>query len=100
MATGMMTVTVIAENYPEKKYVKPLGYALLGAMSFQMINNGVHWASDYPLGLAIGYAVGKAIAGAGRTAASRQGPKSETALRFGPYLFPDGLPGAALSLRF
>lgn len=61
LATGMMALTVISENYPEKKYVKPLGYSLLALLSFQMINNGVHWASDYPMGLAIGYGIGKSI---------------------------------------
>ena len=99
LATCMMTLTIIAENYPEKKYIKPLGYSLLTLLSFQMVNNGVHWASDYPLGLAIGYGVGKAIARTGRTAA-RRGLKSEAALRLGPYLSADGFPGAALSLRF
>jgi hypothetical protein len=27
-----------------------------------MINNGVHWASDFPLGFALGYGYGKYIA--------------------------------------
>jgi len=26
-----------------------------------MINNGVHWASDFPLGFALGYGYGKYI---------------------------------------
>jgi hypothetical protein len=24
-----------------------------------MVNNGVHWASDYPLGIGMGYLIGK-----------------------------------------
>jgi hypothetical protein len=27
-----------------------------------MINNGVHWASDFPLGIALGHGYGKYIA--------------------------------------
>lgn len=100
MATGMMAITVIAENYPDKKYVKPLGYALLTAMGFQMVNNGVHWASDYPLGLAVGYGVGKAIAAGGKTAAKRSGPAAPTALNFAPYLSPEGAAGASLAYKF
>jgi hypothetical protein len=100
LATGMMTITVIAENYPEKKYVKPLGYALLGALSFQMVNNGVHWASDYPLALAIGYGIGKAIAVNGRTAARRSTPQSASNLNFYPYLSPNGAIGGGLAYRF
>lgn len=100
MATGMMTVTVIAENYPDNRYVKPIGYALLTALGFQMVNNGVHWASDYPLGLAVGYGVGKAIAAGGKTAAKRSGPAAPSALNFAPYLSPEGAVGASLAYKF
>jgi len=100
MATGMMTITVIAENYPDKKYVKPIGYALLTALGFQMVNNGVHWASDYPLGLAVGYGIGKAIAAGGKTAAKRTAAVSPSALRFAPYLSPEGAVGASLAYKF
>jgi hypothetical protein len=101
LTTGMMTVTIIAENYPDNKYVKPIGYTLLAGLCFQMMNNGVHWASDYPLGIAVGYGLGKAIASHGRTAARRAGPKTEApALTFAPYLPPDGGLGAGLAYRF
>lgn len=66
LATAMMTVTVIAENYPEKKWIRPLGYGLMALLSFEMVNNGVHWVSDYPLALAIGYALGKIAVSRGR----------------------------------
>ena len=59
LATAMMTVTVVSEMYPEKKYIKPLGYGLMSLLAFQMVNNGVHWISDYPLGMAMGYSLGK-----------------------------------------
>jgi len=96
LATGMMAITVMSENYPEKKLIKPIGYLLLGALSFQMVNNGVHWASDYPLGLGIGYAVGKAI-----TANSRaRTAKTASALRFYPSIVPGGSLGLNLAYRF
>lgn len=100
MATGMMTVTVIAANYPDNKYVKPIGYTLLTMLGFQMVNNGVHWASDYPLGLAVGYGVGRAIAASGRTAARRSGPAAASAANFAPYLSPEGAIGAAMTYKF
>lgn len=55
LATVMATTTVLAENYPEHTYIRPLGYSLMGLLGFAMMNNGVHWAGDYPLGIAIGY---------------------------------------------
>ena len=61
LATTMMTVTIIAENYPNNEYIKPVGYTAMALLGFQMMNNGVHWASDYPLGIAIGYAIGKVV---------------------------------------
>ena len=67
MATAMATVTVIADNYPEYRFVRPLGYSLIGLLGYSMLNNGVHWASDYPIGVALGYAFGKIAVRNGRT---------------------------------
>lgn len=66
LAAAMMAVTVISENYKEYKYIKPLGYTLMTILGFQMLNNGVHWASDYPLALAMGYSFGKLVVGRNR----------------------------------
>ena len=63
LATMMTTVTILAENYPENKWIKPIGYTLMGLTSFAMMNTEVHWAGDYPLALAIGYLNGKIITG-------------------------------------
>ena len=55
LATLMSTVTILAENYPEKRYIKPVGYSLIGLVGLSMINNNVHWISDYPLAIGLGY---------------------------------------------
>ncbi len=58
--TATMTFTILSERYPEqRKYIYPLGGLWVSALMFQMVNNGVHWASDYPLGIAMGYIFGK-----------------------------------------
>jgi len=59
LATLMATVTVLSENYPEKKWIKPVGYSLMGICMWTMANIEVHWVGDYPLALAIGYLSGK-----------------------------------------
>lgn len=100
LATGVMTVTVLAENYPDNRYIKPVGYTLLAGLSFQMMNNGVHWASDYPLGIAVGYGIGKAIAATGRSAAKRSGPAAASPVTFAPYISPAGAAGVSLAYRF
>jgi hypothetical protein len=58
ICTALATVIVIAENYPETKWIRPLGYVVSGLVGVGMVNRGIHWYSDYPLGLAIGYAFG------------------------------------------
>ena len=61
--TATLTLTVIQQNYPEYTYfVTPLGWTLITLLSFQMVNNGVHWASDYPLGIAMGILLGRIAA--------------------------------------
>ena len=55
LATLMSTVTILAENYPEKRYIKPVGYSLIGLVGLSMINNNVHWISDYPMAIGLGY---------------------------------------------
>ena len=61
--TATMTWTVIRENYPEYDHVLlPLEVVYLSALGFGMVNNGVHWAADYPLGIGLGYVFGKGAA--------------------------------------
>jgi len=67
LATAMATLTVIADNYPEYHFIRPVGYGLMGLLGYAMLNNGVHWASDYPLGIAIGYGFAKIAVKHGRT---------------------------------
>lgn len=61
LMTATMTYTVIDNNYPEYRHIiRPIGITMLALLGFEMVNNGVHWASDYPLGIAMGYMYGKA----------------------------------------
>ncbi len=59
LATMMASVTVLSYNFPEKKWIKPVGYTVMGLSAWAMMNTEVHWAGDYPLALAIGYLSGK-----------------------------------------
>lgn len=60
----IMTTTVvfntIRHNYPEHEYwLFPVQIVWSTLLGYQMVNNGVHWASDYPLGIAMGWAVAR-----------------------------------------
>ena len=61
LTTMMVTFTVITENYKEVKWIKPVGYSLMALTCFEMAQSKVHWYSDYPLAVFMGYIVGKSI---------------------------------------
>ena len=42
VTTMLATVIVIAENYPDIKWIKPLGFTLTGLLAISMVNNGIH----------------------------------------------------------
>ncbi len=58
ICTSVGTVVVVAENYPEVKWIRPVGYLLCTFIAVGMVNNGIHWYSDYPLGIFLGYSFG------------------------------------------
>ncbi len=62
LSTATAVVTVIANNYPDIKWIKPLGYSLLGILGFSLVNEGMHWYSDFPLAFLLGYSLGNIIA--------------------------------------
>jgi membrane-associated phospholipid phosphatase len=99
MATAMATVTVLAENYPEYRLIRPVGYGLMALLGFQMMNNGVHWASDYPVAIAIGYGIGKTAATHGRSVVevdeAAPGEVKRRAPSPGVTMVPMPLPGGA-----
>ena len=70
--TATVVFTTIRMNYPETdRWLFPVQIAWTSALMFQMMNNGVHWASDYPLGIVMGWAVAQVTGGFG-------GPRSAT----------------------
>jgi len=39
MGNMMSLVTVVSENYPEKKWIKPVGYSVIGLTALSQLNN-------------------------------------------------------------
>ena len=58
IGTEIAAVTVIAENYPEVWWIRPLGYAGAACLASGLAGLQYHWWSDYPLGIALGYVFG------------------------------------------
>jgi hypothetical protein len=95
----MATVIVIAENYPETTWIRPVGYIISGLVGVGMVNRGIHWYSDYPLGLAIGYAFGMIAAHPEGLAASASGPESSSHVSIVPAVSENGI-GLSLAVAF
>ncbi len=85
IATLTSTVTILSKNYPNVKWIRPVGYTLIGVLGIEMMNSGVHWASDYPLGILIGYSVGSIVAN-GKIKKVQPDNFSENKVRFTPHL--------------
>lgn len=72
--TATLTFTVISEQYPEYNHIiYPVAGVWISALGLQMVNNGVHWASDYPLGIGMGYLFGKMASQMGK----KEGPEDQ-----------------------
>ena len=58
LTTTLAAITVVAENYPEVWWIKPVGYAACVCVAYGLVGTGIHWYSDYPLAVALGYTFG------------------------------------------
>ncbi|MCX6174976.1 MAG: phosphatase PAP2 family protein [Ignavibacteriales bacterium] len=63
VSTSAAVLTVIADNYSEASWIKPVGYSAIGLIGIGLVARGWHWFSDFPLAVAIGYMFGKVISG-------------------------------------
>jgi hypothetical protein len=99
ICTALATVIVIAENYPEVKWIRPVGYVVSGLVGVGMVNRGIHWYSDYPLGLAIGYAFGMIAAHPDGITVGESTDAGKTHLSITPTMGEQGV-GLSMSIGF
>lgn len=99
VATGLATVIVIAENYPEVGWIRPVGYTLVGLLAVAMGNTGIHWYSDYPLGIALGYSFGMLVAHPEDMSIGETGSQNPVKLSLSPMLNETG-GGIRISMSF
>lgn len=86
ITTASLTVTVLANNYPEIKWIRPVGYALVGGLGIGLMSKGMHWISDLPLGILLGYTFGNIVAPEKR---SSPGEATKGGLSVLPLFSPD-----------
>jgi len=88
LSTATAVITVIANNYPNESWIKPVGYPLLGLLSVSLVSKGMHWYSDFPLAFFLGYSFGNIIA---PERESVSGDKGKTTLSVIPSITNDGI---------
>jgi len=59
--TAFAIATVVANEYEETPYIKPISYGLATLTGLSRINDQKHWASDVFLGAALGYFTSKTL---------------------------------------
>ncbi len=101
ICTATATLVVIMENYPDVKWLKPVGYTLLGCISTALITTSIHWWSDIPLGIGIGWAFGKIAANPLSMSLSKdENDKPKTSLKILPTYSSVNGPGVSFNLSF
>ncbi|HMK39110.1 MAG TPA: phosphatase PAP2 family protein [Bacteroidota bacterium] len=99
ITTVMATVTVIAENYSDQHWIRPVGYGIVGLTAMSLVNKGWHWYSDFPLALALGYTFGHIAAHHYDDVPEDAAGKGSASLSVQPNIGPEGA-GVMLALRF
>ncbi len=61
LTTALATLTVIANNYPEQAWIRPVGYAACAGLAIGLVAQSIHWWSDYPLAIALGIGFGDLV---------------------------------------
>ncbi len=100
LATIMATVTILFGNYPSNKFIKPVGYSLMGLLGYAMMNNGVHWMGDYPVAIAIGYTCGKIALSRGQKAVRKKSTVTGAKSSLMPLFFGNNGYGLSYRLTF
>ncbi len=92
IATAMATMIVISENYPKQKWIKYIGYPAVALVGVGLTTTSIHWVSDFPLGLALGYSFGMLVAHRYDAPGSAESASSASVPRIGFSALSDGTP--------
>ncbi len=101
IATAAMTFTILDANYPEARaYLRPAGYVWLASLGVGLAAKKMHWYSDFPIGLALGYGFGEIITrSAKRPDEDTANSSSGITYRIGPTMIGRGR-GIMLAMNF
>lgn len=61
LQSAAVTFMVIAENYPEQKWIPWVGWPTMGVFAYSLAATNIHWWSDFPISLYLAYRFGKIV---------------------------------------
>jgi hypothetical protein len=61
LQSAVVTFMVIADNYPEQKWIPWVGWPMMGLFAYSLPASNIHWWSDIPIGVYLGYRFAKII---------------------------------------
>ncbi|MDR3609572.1 MAG: phosphatase PAP2 family protein [Ignavibacteriaceae bacterium] len=99
LSTAVTTLTVIADNYPDSKFITPVGCSLVGLLGVGLVSADMHWLSDFPLALALGYGFGKLITNANYTVKAKKDESNSIIVSFMP-VFQQKQTGVGMLMSF
>jgi membrane-associated phospholipid phosphatase len=99
MTTITTTLTVIANNYPEYKWIRPVSYGILGLVGVGLVSNNMHWYSDFPLGIFLGYTIGNFISKPNKNEIPIDSDQNKEYFSISPYV-NSNYSGVQLSVHF
>ena len=97
LCTALATLTVVAENYPEQKWIRWVGYPVLAGISMGLVSQSIHWWSDFPLSIALGYSFGRLVAHPHIDTPKKAG---EIETNIGMTIMRDGSPGVGFVMSW
>jgi membrane-associated phospholipid phosphatase len=97
ITTLTAAITVLANNYPEAKWIKPVGYSLIAICGVGLVSRGMHWYSDLPAGFFLGYTFGNLISPEQEVPSASE--SSLSSVHFSPLIGANNL-GVQFSFNF
>ncbi len=85
ITTLVSALTVLANNYPEQKWITPISFAAIAATGIGLMSKDMHWVSDFPLGVFIGYSIGTIVSGNSSENISKLDENHSPQLKIFPY---------------
>jgi len=106
VATATATYYVIQRNYPEITWLPYVGIPVISLVAVGLVGTSIHWWSDIPLGIALGYFFANMVSpkenknSLAQKASNEADLKDKYKIDFGFNITPNGTLGLGINVQF